>query len=109
MSIKVLLADDHKITREGLRSLLEKDGNMEVIGQAEQGRQAVQLAGELLPDVVIMDVSMPDLNGIEATRQIVGKSPDIKVIALSMHSDSSELLELQHKNPNKNCKYSTIL
>ncbi|MFC1677413.1 response regulator [Planctomycetota bacterium] len=94
MSIKVLLADDHKITREGLRSLLEKDGNMEVIAQAEQGREAVRLAGELRPDVVIMDVSMPNLNGIEATRQIVSKLPDVKVIALSMHSDSMFVSEM---------------
>ncbi len=94
MSIKVLLADDHKITREGLRSLLEKHGDMEVIGQAEQGREAVRLAGELSPDVVIMDVSMPDLNGIEATRQIVSKSADVKVIALSMHSDSMFISEM---------------
>ncbi len=94
MSIKVLLADDHKITREGLRSLLEKHGDMEVIGQAEQGREAVRLAGELSPDVVIMDVSMPDLNGIEATRQIISKSANVKVIALSMHSDSMFVSEM---------------
>jgi len=96
MSIKILLADDHKITRQGLRSLLEKDDDMEVVAEAEEGRTAVQLARELLPDVVIMDVSMPDLNGMQATRQIVSESENVKIIALSMHSDTlfvSEMLK----------------
>lgn len=87
MTIKILLADDHKIVRDGLRSLLEKQDNLEVVAEAENGRKAVQLALEKKPDVVIMDVSMPDLNGIEATRQIVEELPDTKVVALSMHSD----------------------
>lgn len=96
MSIRILLADDHKITRQGLRSLLEKQPDMEVVAEAEEGRTAVRLVRELLPDVVIMDVTMPDLNGIEATRQIIGKFGDIKIIALSMHSDTlfvSEMLK----------------
>ncbi|MHC4623328.1 MAG: response regulator [Planctomycetota bacterium] len=88
MSIRILLADDHKITRQGLRSLLEKEPDMEVVAEAEEGRAAVRLARELVPRVVIMDVSMPDLNGMEATRQITGEFPDVKVIALSMHSDN---------------------
>ena len=87
MSIRILLADDHKITRQGLRSLLEKQSDMQVVAEAEDGRTAVRLTQELSPDVVIMDVSMPDLNGMEATRQIVSKSSNVKVIALSMHSD----------------------
>ena len=87
MSIKVLLADDHKIIRDGLRSLIERHPDMEVVGEAENGRTTVQLAQELRPDVIIMDISMPDLNGIDATQQIVANAPDIKVIALSMHSD----------------------
>jgi DNA-binding NarL/FixJ family response regulator len=94
MSIRILLADDHKITRQGLRSLLEKQQDMEVVAEAENGRTAVRLAAELAPDVVIMDVTMPDLNGVEATKQIVAKSPDIKVIALSMHSDSLFVTEM---------------
>ncbi len=96
MSIRILLADDHKITRQGLRSLLEKQPDMEVVAEVEEGRTAVRLVRELLPDVVIMDVTMPDLNGIEATRQIIGKFGDIKIIALSMHSDTlfvSEMLK----------------
>ena len=96
MSVKILLADDHKITRQGLRSLLEKEPDMEVVAEAEEGRTAVRLVRELLPDVVVMDVSMPDLNGMEATRQIVAEHPNVKVIALSIHSDNlfvSEMLK----------------
>jgi len=87
LTIKVLVADDHQIVREGLRSLLEKKSGLEVIGEAENGRRAVELVRQLKPDVVIMDVSMPDLNGIEATRQINQDFPGAKVLALSMHSD----------------------
>lgn len=94
MSIRVLLADDHKITREGLRSLLEKQQDMDVVAEAENGRAAVHLAHELLPNVVIMDVTMPDLNGMEAARQIVGRFPNVKIIALSMHSDSLFVTEM---------------
>ncbi len=94
MSIRILLADDHKITREGLRSLLDKQPDMEVLAEAQEGRTAVRLARELLPDVVIMDVSMPDLNGIAATRQIIDRVPKVKVIALSMHSDALFVTEM---------------
>jgi len=94
MSIRILLADDHKITRQGLRSLLEKQADLQVVAEAEQGRAAVSLVKELVPDVVIMDVSMPDLNGVEATRQIVAECPRAKVIALSMHSDSLYVTEM---------------
>ena len=87
MIIKILLADDHGIIREGLRSLLEKQPDIEVIGEAQDGRKAVALAQELLPDIVIIDISMPNLNGIDATRQIMSVCPDVKVIALSIHSN----------------------
>ena len=86
MKIKVILADDHKIFRDGLRTLIEKEG-MEVVGEAENGRNAIKLAEKLMPDLIIMDVSMPDMNGIEATRRIIAAIHDVKVIALSMHSD----------------------
>ena len=89
MSIRIILADDHKIFRQGLRSLLEKETELELLGEAENGRTAVELTTELQPDVVVMDVSMPDLNGIEATRQIVSRVPGTKVIGLSIHSDRS--------------------
>jgi DNA-binding NarL/FixJ family response regulator len=87
MPVHILVADDHKIVREGLIALLQKHPHMQVVGEAEDGRQAVQLAGELHPEVVIIDIGMPELNGIEATRQIVADHPGVKVIALSMHSD----------------------
>lgn len=87
MSIRLLLADDHQIVRNGLRALLEKQTDVEVVGEAENGRMAVQSAQELKPDVVIIDITMPDLNGIEASRQILATHPDTKVIGLSMHSD----------------------
>ncbi len=96
MTIRILLADDHKITREGLGSLINKQSDMEVVAEAENGRGAVVLAKELKPDVIIMDVSMPGLNGIEATKQILSESGNVKVIALSMHSDNlfvSEMLK----------------
>lgn len=88
MSIRILIADDHQIFREGLRTLLKSRGDIDVIGEAENGRTVVNLAAELAPDVIIMDVAMPDLNGIEATRQISSGRGTAKVLALSMHSDS---------------------
>ena len=87
MSIGILIAEDHTIVREGLRSLIEKQPNMEIVCEAEDGRTAVERVREFLPDVVIMDITMPNLNGVEATRQIVSEFPQIKVIALSIHSN----------------------
>jgi len=87
MSIRVLVVDDHKIIRDGLRSLIEKEPTLELVGEADNGRTAVRMAEELEPSVIIMDVSMKDLNGVEATRQIISSNPDVKVIALSMHAD----------------------
>jgi two-component system, NarL family, response regulator NreC len=94
MNIKVLIADDHQIVREGLRSMLEKEPGIKVVGEAEEGRTTLRLARELAPDVIIMDVAMPDLNGIEATRQIVAEFPKIKVIGLSMHDDRRFILNM---------------
>ena len=87
MSVRIILAEDHRITREGLVNLLQERSDMEVVGEAENGREAVKLASELSPDLVIMDVTMPDLNGIDATRIITSGSNNTKVIALSMYSD----------------------
>ena len=84
---RILLADDHKMFRDILGALLAKQPRMEVVGEAENGRRAVELAQQLAPDVVVMDVDMPELNGVEATRQIREKCPDTKVIALSMHTN----------------------
>ncbi len=94
MSIKIILADDHQIVRQGLRTLLTAEPDMEVVAEADNGRAVLKLAQELSPQVVIMDISMPDLNGIEATRQILAESPGVKVIALSMHSDSLFVLNM---------------
>jgi len=94
MSIKIILADDHQIVRQGLRTLLAAEPDMEVVAEADNGRAVIKLAQELRPQVVIMDITMPDLNGIEATRQILAESPGIKVIALSMHSDSLFVLNM---------------
>ena len=94
MNTDVLIADDHQIVRDGLRSMLEKEPWIKVVGEAEEGRTTLRLARELAPDVIIMDVSMPDLNGIEATRQIIAEFPTIKVIALSMHNDRRFVLNM---------------
>lgn len=85
MSVKIVLADDHELMREGLRSLVENQFGMQVIGEAGDGDGVVQLARELKPDVIIMDVGMPGLDGIDATKQIMAESPAIRIIALSMH------------------------
>jgi two-component system NarL family response regulator len=87
MSIRVLLVDDHELMREGLRAILEKEPHLEVIGEAQSGREAVEQVRALAPDLVIMDVAMKDLNGIEATRQIRAASDGVKVVALSSYSD----------------------
>jgi RNA polymerase sigma factor (sigma-70 family) len=90
--IRVLLADDHGIVRKGLRFLLERQPGVEVVGEASDGREAVKLAEELEPHVVIMDVAMPKLNGIDATMQIMKTHPKTGVIMLSMHSDEAYLV-----------------
>ena len=94
MKTKILLVDDHKILREGIRSLVKGYNDMEVIGEAADGRAALQMVADDQPDVVIMDISMPDLNGIDATRLIHDKYPDVKVIALSMHHDKQFVSEI---------------
>ncbi|MCG8685625.1 MAG: response regulator transcription factor [Desulfobacterales bacterium] len=85
--IRLLLVDDHKILRDGLKQAIALEKDMALVGEADNGREALVIAGETQPDVIIMDVSMPDLNGIEASRQIIKNHPDQKIIALSMHDD----------------------
>jgi len=87
--ITVLLAEDHMVVREGLRTLLDAEGDIEVVGEAETGRQAVELTRKLRPAVVVMDIAMPQLNGLEATRQILKAVPSTKVLILSAHSDDA--------------------
>jgi DNA-binding NarL/FixJ family response regulator len=90
--VTVLVADDHGVVRAGLKTLLERSSDIQVIGEASDGREAVRLAEELKPQVVVMDITMPHLNGIDATAQIVRRSPQISVIILSMYSDEAFLL-----------------
>jgi len=93
MTMRILLADDHKIVREGLKALLDKESDMEVVAVAEDGRTAVQLARDLLPDVAVIDIGMPGMNGIEATRCISVENPGTRVLVLSMHSARRYVLE----------------
>jgi len=90
--IRILIADDHGIVRKGLRLQLEQHEEFEIVGEATEGREAVRMSEELAPDVVIMDIAMPNLNGIQATAQLVKKNPQIGVIILSMHSDETYLM-----------------
>jgi two-component system response regulator NreC len=92
MKIRILIADDHGIVRKGLRLQLEQHQEFEIVGEATEGREAVRMAEEFSPDVVIMDIAMPSLNGIQATAQLVKKNPQIGVIILSMYSDETYLL-----------------
>jgi DNA-binding NarL/FixJ family response regulator len=89
--IRILIADDHPLFRGGLRSLLESVPDTKVVGEAARGHEAVELARTLTPDVVVMDLSMPDLNGIEATRQIVQETKDIHVLVMTMHEDDESV------------------
>ena len=94
MITRILLADDHAIVREGLRALLEKEPELEVIAEAATGAEALRLAREHRPDVVVMDISMPDMNGIDATRIISAEMPAVRVLALSMESDRRFVVEV---------------
>lgn len=94
MSIRIVLADDHAIVRQGLARAIQQEGDIDVVGQASNGRTTIELVRELSPDILITDISMPDLNGVEATRQILRESPDMKVIALSMHSSRQFVMEM---------------
>jgi DNA-binding NarL/FixJ family response regulator len=93
MIAKILIADDHGILRQGISSLIEKHADMQVVGEADNGLMAVEMTRQLHPDIVIMDVSMPVLNGIEATRQIKSELPDVKVLALSVHTEKEFVLD----------------
>ncbi len=112
-NIKVLLADDHGIVRDGIRRLLDSEADIQVIGEAENGRQALQLAARLRPDVAVMDISMPELNGIEATRQLLREHPRLRVIALSMHADKRFVAEMLQAGASgylqKNCAFRNLV
>ena len=93
-SIRILLADDHAVVRQGFKMILAAQPDMEIVGEAGNGREALDLAGQLQPDVIVMDVAMPELNGIEATRRVADVSPRTRVLALSMHKDSVYVREI---------------
>ncbi len=92
MNIRILVADDHDVVRAGLRFLLERQEDMEILGEAADGRQVVQMAEELSPSVIVMDIAMPRLNGIDAAAQILHRDPDVKIIVLSMYADEEFLV-----------------
>jgi DNA-binding NarL/FixJ family response regulator len=112
-SIRVVVADDHQMFREGLLAMLQEQGGIEVLAEAPDGRTAVELAKELHPEVVVMDVTMPDLNGIEATRQIKAKCPGVQVVALSMHADRQFITDMLEAGASgyllKDCPFSELL
>ncbi|HEV7373467.1 MAG TPA: response regulator transcription factor [Pyrinomonadaceae bacterium] len=92
--LRILLAEDHETIRDGLKLLVNSQPDMEIVGEAENGRVALQLAQELLPDVVVMDVSMPELNGLQATKKLKQKCPQVKVLTLTRHTDDGYLQQL---------------
>jgi two-component system NarL family response regulator len=94
MSIRILLVDDHQMLRDGLRSILDLENDLEVVGEAATGYEGIEMARTLRPEVIVMDIGMKDLNGIDATRQIIAQDPRAKVIALSTHSDDSFVLSM---------------
>jgi two-component system, NarL family, response regulator NreC len=94
--IRILLADDHALVRQGFRLILSAQEDMEIVGEAGNGREAVEMSESLNPDMVVMDIAMPELNGIEATRRLAASHPHIRVLALSMHKDSVYVREVLH-------------
>ena len=94
--IRIVLADDHTVVRQGIRSLLQQDASIDVVGEAENGQDAVLVAKKTLPDVVLLDISMPILNGVQATRQIRKFNPKIKILILSMYNDEEYVREVFH-------------
>jgi DNA-binding NarL/FixJ family response regulator len=92
--IRVLLAEDHTIVRKGIRSLLDAEATISIVGEAENGRQAIEQVERLLPDVVVMDIGMPELNGLEATRQIKKRFPDVRVLILTVHTGEEYVLQI---------------
>ena len=113
MSVKVLIADDHQLFREGLVNLLSQSSEIEIIGQAEDGKDALKKARKLLPDIILMDIGMPELNGVEATGILSKELPEIRVIALSMHSDKQYIKGILEAGAFgylfKNCTYNQLI
>lgn len=112
MSINILLADDHKLIRDGLRALIAGEEDMNVVAEADNGRDAVALARQHTPDIIVMDINMPDLNGIDATKEIIKENPGVKVIALSVHSTTRFVKEMLKAGVSgylvKHCAYEEL-
>lgn len=110
---RVLIADDHKIMREGLRTMFEGDGSLEVVAEAETGKQAIEMARMHKPDVVTMDIGFPDINGVAAAREILTHNPGTKVIALSMHADRHYVVEIMRAGAKafllKDCAFTELM
>ena len=96
MRTRILIADDHSIFRDGLNALINREADMEVVGKAENGQQAIELARELQPDVILMDVKMPVMDGIEAAHKILSEMPGMKILALSMYTDNGFIKGMMH-------------
>lgn len=113
MKIRIVVADDHQLFREGLVNLLESDEEIEVIGEAENGAEAIAKVQELKPDILLTDIAMPEMNGMEATRQLKKKMPEIKIIAVSMHSDKQFVKGMLEAGTDayllKNCTHQQLL
>ncbi len=113
MTIKIIVADDHTLMREALCSKLDTRSELEIIAQADNGREAIGLCQKHIPDVIVMDVSMPGLNGIEATRRIHNNNPNIKIIALSMHSEQKFVVDMLKAGAagylNKACRFEELV
>jgi DNA-binding NarL/FixJ family response regulator len=113
MTIRVVLADDHRIIREGIRNLLDQEPDIDVVGEASDGREVILKNQELQPDVLIMDITMPNLNGIDATRKIIKQNPETRIIALSMHSDHHFVAEMLQAGATayllKDCVYDELV
>lgn len=112
MKTKILLVDDHNIVRQGLRTLLERDNSLEIIGEAENGREALDHCFQRCPDIVIMDVAMRDLNGIDATKRLIHQHPTVRVLALSMHSEKLYVTQMLRAGASgyllKDCAYEEL-
>ncbi len=113
MSTRILLVDDHLIVRSGLRKLLESEEGIEVVAEADNGRDAIRITTELQPDMVVMDIAMPDMNGIDATRRIIAADPGARVLALSMHKEKRLIFEMFDAGAKgyllKECAYEEVL
>lgn len=113
MTTTILLADDHKLLREGIRSLIVGHQDMTIVAEAADGKTTVQLAAELTPDIILMDISMAGMDGIEATRQILARNPRIKIIALSMHLDKKKVIDMLNAGASgyllKDCAFEELV